>query len=404
MQYLGKKILNSNPKSIINDNIDSKINTIYSEQSEFELNLSKNKIETNESIIKIHQNNSGDLNLNENIENKQILSDKNFSSILNDLNFLKKKEKEINKNNKSIKENFRNEEVKENNSNETYDNFTNVSNKIKFYDYKNDFNFDNSENSLTNHQESDEDLSHKFNSEKISSNNNKLFPEKIFTKDEKTKFIKNLNEKTFSNPNSNKNVDNLAQNYQSHKTDIIKNNPININYNQINKNFYTNKNIFDDKIYEDKKNKIQNFFMGTKYNPVKSIDQSTTVSTQYSKEKNNINIGENSMDNSIKNNDFPYIKKVDIFNKCKNQKRVYFENIFDLNFNSNQNDNIKELKKLSNKIPNNKIENIKSEKIDKNTNLEKDFKKTANNNKEGSQSSEIYKNLFATAKYFDLDG
>ena len=47
---------------------------------------------------------------------------------------------------------------------------------------------------------------------------------------------------------------------------------------------------------------------------------------------------------------------------------------------------------------------IKKQKIDKNTNLEKDFKKTANNNKEGSQSSEIYKNLFATAKYFDLDG
>lgn len=236
--------------------------------------------------------------------------------------------------------------------------------------------------------------------------------------------------------------------------------------------------IIHEKPFYEKKNMniLKKFFnQNTKNdnNTIKSVDDTTTVSTQFTKEKN-------STKNSLKSQTYNLIKfknnelktpkannhpnnqmasicesktpsknlllsisknylldKADNYsnnttsgvktfsvksentsNKCGNYNRIYIDNHNNLSNTNNlniRNTHKQDQMNLMDKEKNEKSEimsnislnlNCSSTSKEKNLNsfcIQNDFIKTFSNKKD-SQSNEIYKNLLATAKYFDLDG
>lgn len=219
----------------------------------------------------------------------------------------------------------------------------------------------------------------------------------------------------------------------------------------------------------DKKNmkNLKKFFNQNNKNEnktIKSIDDSTTVSTQFTKEKNstkysqsneknNSNLNSidqtmNKMHNKLFNNESLYSDEYRTPNKIKNLnslKNYVFEkeDIFMKNRNKSANDqtllkseeNLKKFgssKRVYIETPKNIIENnnfikwrfnnknhdsafitnnflnfnhtkISKEENSESFSIKNDFRKNLND-KVDSESDKIYKNLLATAKFFDLDG
>lgn len=285
-----------------------------------------------------------------------------------------------------------------------------------------------------------------------------------------------VNNEEFSNLKTNKN----SNNYNEDKIDsgslqLYKNKSnkqtLNNSYKIINeKPFYEKKNMSTLKKFFNQKTKNDN-------KTIKSIDDSTTVSTQFTKDKNSTKNSQKSQTHYSDRNKFSEISQTQTTNnnpvninncnletpnkilllslnknknyllekdnnysnanktysvhsestsgKCANYNRVYINN-------SNQLANSKSynIKTVLNQNPNKKIgdnnNNFEKEKNEnteimsnislnlncsstskeKNLNslcIQNDFKKSFSD-KGDSQSNEIYKNLLATAKYFDLDG
>ena len=406
IDYLGKKTIrnNSNPKDEnikIQDFSKVNFNSLYKNKSD----ITKQENET----LNLLNNLSENPNLNENLQKYNIYTKKIKESDI-------PKENLIKQNNVNNKNNFEKSEYLYNKSlfkdediyDNTYQNSKNF-NKNNYIEYKNDFNFDITDNLFDECNNLNNDFTHYYSndiksSEILEINNNS--------------FIKIHIEEGKNNINTNESVliSNLGENnkqnqlYQNENSDLSKINEISEqnndgrkvtktikNFKELNENFIINQEY---KNY-DNKNNLKSFFVKNKADTIKSLDDTTTVSTQFTKEKLEIDL--KSKNSKEENFNLNFIIKNDSFNKCKNHKRVFIENSINNNDTDLNNfiNNYKNVKLNDN--TKNKYLNVDEKKIVPKYSTEKDFYKTTFKNKKNNNSNEIFNNLFATAKYFDLE-
>ena len=456
---MGRKTLRTNLQS--NENLNTYNNSInnYDNPDKFV------NEEDNSSVKKQNQELNEFTDSNVNFNNSQIQKklEKNSESF--------KEDKLSSENNKEINHAISKRKNSDLFNNKRFDvifnldcNFENAEDMINFDCFSNGI-FSNKEITFDeNYNSQGEDLNkinpgdYKVNEIKEPSNNKKDSVNKEVFENE------DLNEKSETNVNIDENIKDtgslsLSKNNYNKQT-------INDSYKIINeKPFYEKKNMNTLKKFFNPKTKNDN-------NTIKSIDDSTTVSTQFTKEKIQTKNSQKSKlhisnkneirETHTQNNDYSnkqavfnsdtktmnknvllgfnknyLLEKEDVFlhkktsgnenysvksegtsSKCLNYNRVYIDNSNQLmntnsyNIRSNHNQNkfnlIEKDKNENSEIVGNASLNLNCSNTSKEKNLngfciQYDFRKSFNN-KGDSQSNEIYKNLLATAKYFDLDG